>query len=206
MRAGRVTAAVLYLSSLLFAVPSAQAQTSPPPLPGFLSPYEASRIVRSAGFDLVSPPLREGPTYVLRAIDFRGALMRVVVDARSGALRAVNRIVANPDTFGPVGMVPQPELGPVPYGPAELSNRESAPSKEIVMPPAPASASADAVSLPLFTEQVPLPRPRPAELGARKGADEGKVTGQLPARAATRTASPSVPATLKRSPATQLPD
>ena len=80
---------------LLTAAPSfAQAPPSalpPPPLPGFVPPYEVTRIVRSAGFDPLAPPLREGTTYVLRATDFRGILMRVVVDARSGAIRAVNQ-------------------------------------------------------------------------------------------------------------------
>ena len=40
---------------------------------------------RLAGFDPLALPLREGTTYVIRATDFRGILMRVVVDARSGA-------------------------------------------------------------------------------------------------------------------------
>jgi hypothetical protein len=204
VRAGLIGAAVLYLSSLPFAVVSVQAQTSSPPLPGFLSPYEASRIVRSAGFDPVAAPLREGPTYVLRAIDFRGVLMRIVVDARSGALRAVNRIVANPETFGQAAALPKPEAGPVPYGPPEFANRETGPSKDITMPSAPASASADAVPLPLFA--VPLPRPRPAGLDARRAPDDSKVSGQGPTKAATRTASPTAPATLRRLPPAQLPD
>ena len=79
---------------MLLAIAPGRAQ-SPPPLPGFVPPYEITRIVRTAGFDPLAPPLREGTTYVLRATDFRGILMRVVVDARSGAIRAVNRIVSD---------------------------------------------------------------------------------------------------------------
>jgi hypothetical protein len=206
VRTGRVGAAVLSLSSLLFAASAAQAQTSSAPLPGFLSPYEASRIVRTAGFDPVTPPLREGPTYVLRAIDFRGVLMRVVVDARSGALRAVNRIVANPETYGPVGMLTMPEAGPVPYGPPEFASRETTPGDELATPPTPPVAAVDPVAVPLLSEPVPLPRPRPAQLDARRAVDDGRVAGQSPGRAATRTAYPTAPAALKRLPPAQISD
>jgi hypothetical protein len=77
--------------------------------------FEITRIVRSAGFEPLAPPLREGTTYVLRATDFRGILMRVVVDARSGAIRAVNRIVPGPAPYGQAGMV-TPPYGVAPYG------------------------------------------------------------------------------------------
>ena len=52
------------------------------PLRGFVPPFEILRTVRAAGFDPLAPPLREGTSYVVRAIDFRGVAMRVVVDAR----------------------------------------------------------------------------------------------------------------------------
>ncbi|HXW42133.1 MAG TPA: hypothetical protein VEK75_13070, partial [Xanthobacteraceae bacterium] len=47
------------------------------PPPGFVPPYEVMRTVRAAGFDPLALPLREGTTYVVRATDFRGILMRV---------------------------------------------------------------------------------------------------------------------------------
>ena len=72
-----------------------------------MPPYEVTKIARAAGFSPLAPPMREGTNYVLRATDHRGILMRVVVDARSGAVRAVNRIVpAGP--YGPVGMMAMP--------------------------------------------------------------------------------------------------
>ena len=110
----RVVAVAFALSFLpLTAAPgSAQAppasSTAPLPASGFMTPPQITRIVRSAGFDPLAPPLREGSTYVLRATDYRGILMRVVVDARSGAIRAVNRIVAGPGPIGPIGMMPPP--------------------------------------------------------------------------------------------------
>ncbi len=127
MRAGVFGTAALSLCFLLAAAASGHAQSPPPsapaPLPGFVPPYEITKIVRTAGFDPLAPPRREGTTYVLRATDFRGILMRVVVDARSGAIRAVNRIVPGPGSYGPAGMMagpygPPPLYygGPPPYG------------------------------------------------------------------------------------------
>jgi len=175
---------------VLAAVPvHAQAPLAlPPPLPGFVLPYEITRIVRSAGFDPLAPPLREGTTYVVRATDFRGILMRVVVDARSGAIRAVNRIVAGPGPDGQLGMLPPPygapplyevpppyELppayGPPAYGPID-AGPEVAPVEEgAAAPPALLPPAMRPVSHPLVSWPPPLPRPRPAELTSRQGPD-----------------------------------
>ena len=95
------------ISLALLTTSGAAAQTSasqPKPVTGFVSTYEIMRTVRSAGFDPLVPPLREGTIYVLRATDFRGILMRVVLDARTGAIRDVTRIV--PATSGRIGMMP----------------------------------------------------------------------------------------------------
>ncbi len=127
------------LTSLLLAVASGHAQVPPPPqssppspqapappqpapAPGFVSPYEIVHTLRSAGFDPLAPPLREGTIYVARATDYRGILMRVVLDARTGAIRDANRIMPGPgNSGGPYGGVyggaygPEPDDGP--YGP-----------------------------------------------------------------------------------------
>ena len=92
------------------------------PAPGFVSTYEIVRTLRSAGFDPLAPPLREGTIYVARATDYRGILMRVVLDARTGAIRDANRIVPGPGNFGgPYGGVygerAYGPYGPGPYGP-----------------------------------------------------------------------------------------
>ena len=90
------------LVACLFAAAPGRAQVPAPPpaappvtqpVTGFVSSYEITRIARSAGFDPLAPPLREGTIYVLRATDYRGILMRVVIDARTGAIRDANRIV-----------------------------------------------------------------------------------------------------------------
>ena len=116
-RAGALSVSVS-VSFLLLAAAGGHAQAPPQvpkPVTGFVPPFEIMRTVRSAGFDPLAPPLREGTTYVLRATDFRGILMRVVVDARTGAIRDVNRIVPGPGTSGQLGMVPPPYGVPYRY-------------------------------------------------------------------------------------------
>ena len=121
MRAGVFGTAALSLCIVISAVSVGCAQSPPPfapppagaaaPLPGFVPPYEITRIVRAAGYDPLTRPRREGTTYVVRATNYRGILMRIVIDARSGAIRAVNRIVPGPGPYGVIGM-----MGPPPYG------------------------------------------------------------------------------------------
>jgi hypothetical protein len=182
--------------------PPPAASPAPLPAPGFMPPYEVTKIVRSAGFDPLAPPLREGTTYVLRATDFRGILMRVVVDAHSGAIRAVNRIVPGPGPYGPtIGMVMPPYAEAPPYGvpPAygpvgpELG---MLPDEEGLAPPPPASRSAAHPSV-----AVPLPRPRPAELAAREAKAGVKPSEPLPAAPA-----PPAPVAPKKPPPIQVPD
>jgi hypothetical protein len=118
VRAGVFGTAALSLCLLISAVSIGYAQSPPPaaagaaaPLPGFVPPYEITKIVQAAGYDPLTRPRREGTTYVVRAINHRGILMRIVVDARTGAIRAVNRIVPGPGPYGVVGV-----MGPPPYG------------------------------------------------------------------------------------------
>jgi hypothetical protein len=197
VKLGVMVSAALSVVFVLSAVPQVAAQTPQtlPPLPGFVPPYEISRIVRSAGFDPLAPPLRQGAAYVVRAVDFRGTLMRVVVDGRSGAIRAVNRIVAASEAYGPMAM-PPPPYGPSPsYAdvPPEFSPPGIVPFRESAVPdlppPAPSLAPLPAAR-PVTSAFPPLPRPRPTELAARKAADEsssaiGKPAAALPAPAAT---------------------
>jgi hypothetical protein len=140
--------------------PSAAAPSAPAPHPaaGFVSPYEIAKIARSAGFDLLAPPLRDGTTYVLRATDFRGILMRVVIDARSGAIRDATRIVPGPGRYGQYFGVPSP------YDSADLGAPIVVPSEADLEPP-PLHAPGGAPAMhPGLTELPPLPRPRPAAL------------------------------------------
>jgi hypothetical protein len=99
-------AAAMFLCCLLLAAaPGRTDPVAPAPPLGLMQPFEINKIVRDAGFTPLGLPQREGTTYVLRAIDSRDILMRVVIDARSGAINAVNRFVpARPG--GVIGMMP----------------------------------------------------------------------------------------------------
>lgn len=187
MRVSVIGAAALSLLLLAVAPSHAQAQSQPTPLPGFITSHEVTRIARSAGFEPVAPPLREGTTYVLRAMDFRGILMRVVVDARSGAIRAVNRIVAGPGFYGPpIGMA-------APYGYPDGYGLGMAPGDEIVTPPMPPFVGRTAVH-PLLTP--PLPRPRPHALASHRPVEEAghaDKTGAISGSASAASAAPVAP-------------
>ena len=124
-------AGVVFVACLFAAAPGrAQVTVRPPPaappvtqpVTGFVSSYEITRIARSAGFDPLAPPLREGTIYVLRATDYRGILMRVVIDAHSGAIRDANRIVPGPGRYG------QFYGAPSLYDPADLDAPAMVPS------------------------------------------------------------------------------
>ena len=74
----------LTFAVISLAVPSvsASAQT-------LLPPYEITTSVRSMGLTPISPPVRRGARYVLRAIDSRGAEVTVAADALSGRILLV---------------------------------------------------------------------------------------------------------------------
>jgi hypothetical protein len=146
---------------ILVPVASAEAQT-PPPGGGLVPPRAIVAIVHSNGLDPVGAPTREGPTYVVRAVNRRGLLMRVVVDARSGQIRAVNQIVPGPGSPGPIAMRPQPYGPPPEFEPAPVmpDGSDDMPAILPVHPPvvhAPARPAASA-------KHPPLPRPRPANV------------------------------------------
>jgi hypothetical protein len=207
VKAAALTAAFVFSAA---APGAAQAPQGLPPLPGFVPPYEITRIVRSAGFDPLAPPLRQGPTYVVRATDFRGILMRVVVDGRSGAIRAVNRIVAASEAYGPVETLPPPYGAPPSYAepvPPEVAPSRIVPIEHGVAPDLPSAAPSLAPLPPAHAATSgfpPLPRPRPAELASRKAADESKPAVGKPSASPAAPAAVAVP---KKPPATApLPD
>ena len=141
------------VSSFAQSSPSPSLSTPQMPLRGFVPPYEILRTLRAAGFQPLAPPLREGTTYVVRALDYRGIPMRVVVDAHSGAIRDANRIVAGPGLYGP--------YMPGPYAPAYYG-RVASPAYPPPDDVEPGYGRPPSSGLGL----VPLPRARPASLAA----------------------------------------
>ena len=189
MRLLRLSGAVFAFSMLGAATALAQsppiASPSSPqsaPLRGFVPPYEILRTVRAAGFDPLAPPLRQGTSYVVRAIDFRGVAMRVVVDARSGAIRDANRIVSGPGLYGPYAPGPYPpplygRFGPprylapadeiAAYGRPPYVGASEVPLSDQDEPRSLAPARSQYSTAASFVPSlVPLPRPRPAGLTA----------------------------------------
>jgi hypothetical protein len=146
--------------------PPPQAASAPKPVTGFVTSYEIMRTVRSAGFEPLAPPLREGTTYVLRATDFRGILMRVVLDARTGVIRDVTRIVS--DASGPYGVVAPAYGSSATYdAPAvEMRSGEEGAAPQSTRPAAEQAAEEPGSSTHTFVP--PLPQPRPRALAARR--------------------------------------
>jgi hypothetical protein len=198
----------------------------PKPVTGFVPTFEIMRTVRSAGFDPLAPPLREGTTYVLRATDYRGILMRVVLDARTGAIRDVTRIV--PAASGSLGVMLPPygppayasPYGEPPYGaPAEYGGEPPMlPGPGLhgpgsALPPQPfAAPAATHAKTSIRKSSPPLPRPRPAGLASSQPpaappkSEKDAVAPEQGAAAASGTnnpvaAAPSPPAAQAKSPA-----
>ena len=189
---------VLAFCLLSAAIPGfAQSPPSPvpsPPLRGFVPPYEILRTVRTAGFQPLAPPLREGTTYVVRAIDFRGVAMRVVVDARSGAIRDANRIVSGPGLYGPYvpgpyGPVVYGRIAPPPYPPDDIEAGYGQPPYVGTTALMPGDRHYPGLSL------VPLPRPRPASLATTGPAATSANARKPVLRPDLATTAPSAPQT-----------
>ena len=198
---------------------------APAPLLGFVSPDEIAKIVRAAGFTPLAPARRRGTTYELRATDYRDVLMRIVVDGRSGAVRAVNRIVpARPE--GVVGVMPPPDMGPTLYKPPASEPIPSPPpagpsphdtaattggipgvpkEAKLGTPPPPVATLRGTYAAP--DDAQPLPRPRPPDLTTQKARASGKVPSAAPAAPYGQQIAPRpAPATSKRQPQIATPD
>jgi hypothetical protein len=217
-RPGATALSIAVVTFVLAGAAVGHAQTSPeaapPPAPqpksitGFVPTYEIVRTVRAAGFQPLEPPLREGRTYVLRATDYRGILMHVVLDARTGAIRDVTRIM------GPYGMMPPPDA-PQPYGgppyapppavaappfgppPYERPGPQIGSEEGGVRPSRPAAAArADA---------PPLPRPRPP-VEAPPSSETAAKPDDAGAANATRAPAPVPPGPSKTAPVAPFND
>jgi hypothetical protein len=209
---GVVLVACLFAAAPGRAQVLAQVSAAPPaappatqPVTGFVSSYEIARIARSAGFDPLAPPLREGTIYVLRATDYRGILMRVVIDARTGAIRDANRIVPGPGRYG------QFYGAASLYDPADLAEPVMVPSTAEMEPPLARPLLPHGATRSALPEIPPLPRPRPAALASRKSLDDGNPAAKVrpiakpqvnsEAISAAPPAEPAAPSAARKSPA-----
>ncbi len=189
----------------------------PKPITGFVPSYEIMRTVRAAGFQPLEPPMREGRIYVLRATDFRGILMHVVLDARTGAIRDVTPIV------GPYGRIAPPGA-PEPYGPPPYAAPPYAPpSYETPAEygaPGPQIGSEDPGVIPVHpgipptgrypsastrSHTLPLPRPRPVQAPPKSEA-AAQPADDAHAKNAARVSVPVTSGTTKTAPVPPLND
>jgi hypothetical protein len=184
-----IACALWLLSVVTSFAESLPSSSSAAPLRGFVPPYEILRTVRTAGFEPLASPLREGTTYVVRAFDFRGVATRVVVDARSGAIRDANRIMSGPGLYGPFAPGPYApayygRLAAPPYPPADIESGYGR-SPHIGASEPPNDRHAPGLGL------VPLPRARPASLAASGASDKKPVARPDIATSAAPQSEPS---------------
>jgi len=144
------------------------AQSPAPPEHPALPPNRIAAMTRASGFDPLFRPMRQGDTYVLRALDRNDLEYRLVIDAYTGRPLSVHATGARGSRgYGPYG-------GPV-YGrlfgtrderfDAGFGSRPPVPPRAVPHPHPPATqastAAQAAAPMPGNTAQAPLPRPRP---------------------------------------------
>jgi len=178
----RIRALLLVCTAALALVGAASAQ-SPGPGQNVLPPLRVAAIVRAAGFDPLFRPMRQGDTYVLRALDRNEVEYRLVIDAYTGrtvSIRATGepgpyaRVYHGGPGYGPYG---GPRHGPMygrvfgpdddydpRYGGPRPPPRVRPPqttNAAPVAPPAQTKPTQIAAPEPNRTGETPLPRPRP---------------------------------------------
>jgi hypothetical protein len=142
-----------------------------------LPPHEIVTIVRSTGLEPMGSPVRQGPTYALRAVDPAGEEVRVIVDAQRGRIVKVIPLTtpryAMPLLRPPYGRPPRPmAMVPEGYGPDPRAamlppGAEGPPPPNATGPggvpggPARAPGAGASPDPAVQAGPPPLPRPRP---------------------------------------------
>jgi hypothetical protein len=195
-------------ASLAFAgVASAQSPAPPSIPPGYraLPPFRIAAIVRASGFDPLFRPMRQGDTYVLRALDRRDVEYRLVIDAYTGRTMSVHATGARgAPGYGPYGGPVYGRLfgprddrfdegyryGPPPHPlPPRVVTHVPAshPTTPAITPssaqPGTATQSASASPAPGNATQTPLPRPRPYVMEATSSVPADSAKSAEPQKA-----------------------
>lgn len=164
-----------------------------------MAPADILGVVRSSGLHPLSPPIRRGRVYLVRAMDRSGEDVRVVVDAGSGRILLVTPTDAVPG-YGPTpGYGQGPAYGPGPgyepapryqspgpyyyygpsgprdqrdyyYGPQDRRFDDSASEPRSNVAPTTRVKPSEPRSADL-TPRTPLPRPRPVNASVAGPAD-----------------------------------
>jgi hypothetical protein len=174
-------------------------------IPGMLPASEVGIVVRSAGFVPISPAMRRGESYVLRAMAPDGREMRVIVGARSGEIVSASPVMAAGPTGERLGSYERMD-GPPGYVPPPILHESDRP---MARPMAPVPGAP-----PRTARVVPEPRGYGPPVVMREEREERGEHGLLPPppdRYPPRAAAPPAerpaakPAPVKRVAATPLP-
>jgi hypothetical protein len=171
VREGALKTALYIAALLLISVAPGPLAAQPFYAPyGSMPPHEALAVVRSKGLDPVSRPVRQGPVYVLRALNPAGQEVRVLVDATVGRVVKVVPVAPNdPGAFAPPAAIPSvrtvPEGGTGPYPHTAVVPPGGDDDFEPLYPP-PASAAPKPPARTAAKPATPLPKPRPKEAAA----------------------------------------
>lgn len=186
----RLLGVALPLSALALGVPPAAAQYAPPVIS---APYEVASALQRLGLRPIASPHQRGPFWIAPAMDRQGTRVRVVIEARSGAIVDVDEIEAMPlRPRAPIAASPYPsgpryslrERGPYddprarnyrgPGRSSDIEDEEPLSGPRVIpadptlrprgqVPSTPRVAVRPADPKPRTT---PLPRPRPSDLTA----------------------------------------
>ncbi len=201
----------------------ASAQSPTPPMPGSappgypaLPPGRIAAMVRASGFDPLFRPMRQGDTYVLRALDRSDVEYRLVIDAYTGRTMSVRATGARgAPGYGPYGGpvygrvfgprddryddgygAPRPPLPPHVASRPRPAQPNTQPSVQSSAQPSTTTQQA-AAPTPGNTTQAPLPRPRPYVMEATSS-----IPADAPKSAEPQKTPPPPPAPQNPVPAT----
>lgn len=182
-------------------------------IPGMLPASEVAAVVRSAGFVPISPAMRRGNSYVLRASAPDGREVRVIVGARNGEIVSASPVVAAApagERLGPYermeGPPPQGYVRPAP--PIIYENDRPMARPAAPIPNVPSRAARAAV--PEAREYGPPPSAEPPMIMREERGEHGLLPpppDRFPPRAVAPAEKPAAarPASVKRAAATPLP-
>ncbi|MET0879351.1 MAG: hypothetical protein ABWY14_19630 [Tardiphaga sp.] len=188
-------------------------------IPGMLPASEVAAVVRSAGFVPISPAMRRGNSYVLRASAPDGREVRVIVGARNGEIVSASPVVAAApagERLGPAAPIPNVppraaraavpearEYGPPPSAEPPMIMGEERGEHGLLPPPpdrfpprAVAPAEKPAAARPASVKRAaatPLPKPKPATEAAPPTGEVQRWGEQPATPAAPPAPAPSVP-------------
>ena len=144
-------------------------------IPGMLPASEVAAVVRSAGFVPISPAMRRGNSYVLRASAPDGREVRVIVGARSGEIVSASPVVAaapNGERLGPYERMEGPPQGTMrPAPPIIYENDRPMARPAAPIPNVPSRAARAAV--PEAREYGPPPSAEPPMIMREERGEHG---------------------------------